>query len=271
MAFEVHDFQTEVIEASRSIPVVVDFWAPWCGPCRVLGPVLERLATEQQDRWKLAKVNTEEQPAVSNEYGIRGIPAVKLFVDGTVRDEFVGALPEPAVRQWIEKALPSVHARRLADAEAALRAGEAAAAAAMLREVVEDDPANGAARVLLAKALAFSEPDAAEALIEGLDVADPVLLQTVDAVRTVARLSRLHATPDDLPDGPGRVPYAAALDALAGDDFDTALQRFIEVVMKDRYYDDDGARKACVALFTLLGPEHPITRRHRRLFDMALY
>ena len=99
MAYDVVDFQKEVIEASFEKPVLVDFWAPWCGPCRVLGPVLEKLAVEEADRWTLAKVNTDQNQEVSMQYGIRGIPAVKLFVDGNVVNEFTGALPEHMVKK----------------------------------------------------------------------------------------------------------------------------------------------------------------------------
>lgn len=100
-------FQEDVIEKSHDKPVVVDFWAPWCGPCRTLGPVLERLAKESQGTWRLVKINTDKHPQIARRYNVRGIPAVKLFVDGEVADEFVGARPEGAVKQWLQPHVPS--------------------------------------------------------------------------------------------------------------------------------------------------------------------
>ena len=120
---DVDNFDQQVLERSRELPVLVDFWAAWCGPCRVLGPVLEAMASQTDGRWELAKVDTETHQDVAARYGIRSIPAVKLFVDGEVVDEFVGALPEPQIRAWLERLLP-----RPSQAEV-LRAGELAAVA----------------------------------------------------------------------------------------------------------------------------------------------
>jgi putative thioredoxin len=116
MAHEVHDFQKEVLERSRTVPVLVDFWAEWCGPCRVLGPTLERLAASADGRWVLAKLNTEEFPDVAMQYGIRSIPNVKLFIDAKPVNEFVGALPEPAIVEWLKKAIP---AKKITEVETA--------------------------------------------------------------------------------------------------------------------------------------------------------
>lgn len=270
MAYDVANFQTEVIEKSYRQPVLVDFWAPWCGPCRTLGPILEKLAAENGTTWTLAKLNTDENQEVSMQYGIRGIPAVKLFIDGQVVDEFTGALPEPAVRRWLDEALPSESKKRLTQAEAALHANRPDLAEPLLRSVLADEPDNARARFLLAQLLAFRDPDEATALVEGA-ADEPDLIQIAEAIETLARLKHLRAHPDELPDEPGKDAYTEALNALAQRDFDSALTALIAVLQQNRYYDDDGARKAGIALFTLLGPQHPVTRQHRRTFDMWLY
>ena len=95
-------FQEDVIETSHRKPVVVDFWAPWCGPCKMLGPVLDKMAKESEGAWRLVKINTDKHPQIAQRYGVRGIPAVKLFVDGELSDEFVGAMPESEVRKWLQ-------------------------------------------------------------------------------------------------------------------------------------------------------------------------
>lgn len=103
---ELIDFQSDVIEASKTTPVLVDFWAEWCGPCVQLSPTLEKLAEEAGDSWTLLKVNTESQPELAAEYGIRSIPNVKLFVNGEISGEFVGALPEEEIKRWLESNIP---------------------------------------------------------------------------------------------------------------------------------------------------------------------
>lgn len=270
MAYEVDDFQQDVIETSEETPVLVDFWAPWCGPCRQLSPVLESLA-EEADEWSLVKVNVDENGEAAQAYGIRGIPAVKLFVDGEVAADFTGAKPKHAIEKWLEENLPSEEKNRIDEATAALEDGNHEEAEHLLWPVLEENPDHDEAQVLMARVLAFKDPTRALALAEASDVADPALRQVRDAVQTLARLLEMAEDPSSLPEGEGRDDYEAAIDALADQDFDAALDSFINVVRSNRDYDDDGARKACIALFTLLGEQHPTTQEHRRTFDMALY
>lgn len=159
MSYELKDFERDVLERSRQVPVLVDFWAPWCGPCRTLGPVLESMADRAGGRWELVKINTEECQDLAAAFDITSIPAVKLFVDGQVVDGFVGALPEREISRFLEKALPSPHTAQLAEAERLLSEGSYSKATELLEPLVASDPANSRARVLLAQSLLSSAPE----------------------------------------------------------------------------------------------------------------
>jgi putative thioredoxin len=270
MSYEVQDFQADVIEASYDKPVLVDFWAPWCGPCRQLGPTLEQLA-EDTDQWTLVKVHTDQNPTPARKYGVRGIPNVKLFVDGTVEAEFTGALPKHAVQKWLDENLPNEMTARIREARQALDAGDEQTAVELLEDIVEQNGDHPEAKVLMARALVFDDPERANTLADAADVAEPTLRQTREAVQTVARLVSLADAPDELPEDPAREPYLDGARALAEHDVDNAAQHLIRAVQANRHYDDDGPRRACIALFTLLGNDHEVTRTYRRTFDMALY
>src|SRR5262245_36113043 len=169
------DFEAAVVTRSRTVPVVVDFWAPWCGPCRTLGPVLERLAREHAGAFVLAKVNVDEAPAVAGVFRIQGIPAVKAFRDGAVVAEFVGAQPEAAVRQFLTAILPT-EADRLAEEGAAhAAAGDAEAARAAFEGALARDPAQARALVGLARQhAAAAETDEALRLLDRVPPGTPV-------------------------------------------------------------------------------------------------
>jgi putative thioredoxin len=268
-SYDITDFNLDVIEASFQVPVVVDFWAEWCGPCKVLGPVLEQLAQQADGAWKLAKLNTEKFPDLAKQFGIRGIPAVKLFVEGKPVDEFVGALPKYQVEYWLQKALPSRHRKDILAAEYLAADGKADEAAGVLENVLRQEPGNVEARVMLARLHLFVDPQKADNLLETLE--EPLYGEQIDSLRVISRLLMLKDHSSSLADSPVRPRYLAAIQALGKRDFEASLAGFIEVIKAERYYDDDGSRKACIALFKFLGEEHELTQKFRREFSSALY
>jgi len=270
MKYDVTDFKSEVLERSTQLPVVVDFWAEWCGPCKVLGPVLEKLAQESDGRWALAKIDTEKHQEVAAEYNIRSIPSVKLFVDGKVAGEFIGALPEPMVRQWLGKNIPGKFQKDIQNAVQLLVQDKTVEARELLETVVQNEPGNLQARTLLAKAYIYEDPGKAVELVKDIEQ-DSEHFELAEAIRTVASLFDKGSHPESLPDSPARQTCIDAIANLRALKFDDALEKFIQVIRTDRYYDDDSSRKACIAIFKILEEEHETTKKYRREFSRALY
>lgn len=270
MSVDVQNFQEDVIEASSRVPVLVDFWAEWCGPCRVLGPVLEKLEADQEGKWILAKVDTDANPELSAQFGIRGIPAVKLFVDGRVVNEFTGALPEHAVRQWLEEAIPSESKAQLAHALELIKSGREEEGISMLESLETTDPGNPEIIVPLARLLFFKDRERALSLASALSDEPRYKLES-DAIALFGELQDRKEEIEALDAEDGLNEYRKALSAVETGDAETAIAALIEVLQTNRYLDDDGARKMGIALFVILGDAHPLTKKYRRTFDMWLY
>lgn len=269
MAYDIRNFQQEVIERSYQVPVLVDFWAEWCGPCKMLGPVLERMAGQNDGQWVLAKVNTEQFPQIAGQYRVQSIPNVKLFIDGEAVDEFVGALPEPAIRQWLEKAIPAPQNENLMRAKALLQTGQTAQALPLLESVLREEPGNAGAALLLAQIYLLSDPEKALAYLQKIDEAAEEYQEVANILPLAETLAQVKK--GDLPAGKVREEFAAAIGALTEGRFENALQGLIAVLEKDRYYNEDASRKACIAIFKLLGEDHQLSRRYRPQFSGALY
>jgi putative thioredoxin len=263
---DVSNFEEEVLAASHERPVLVDFWAPWCGPCRQLGPILEKLSAEDGAGFVLAKLNTDQDQATAARYGIRSIPAVKLFVDGEVVDEFIGALPETQVRAWLEKAIPSETKRLVQDARAAMEAGATADAEAALEEALVLEPSNAEAAMLLAKLVIFRD----SARAEQLSRAPGAAFDDVQAVQRVATLLQ-DGSPADLPESPARDAFQQAVKALQTEDREGALEALVDSVRRERDYQDGIARRTLLALFNVLGDRHELTLKYRRALERALF
>ena len=268
MNYEVKDFQKDVIDKSYDKPVLVDFWAEWCGPCKMIGPVLEKLAEENKETWELVKVDTDKNQQIAMKYGIRGIPNVKLFKDGKVVNEFTGALPEQSIKDWLKKSIPSKFADKIEHAKIYLNNGDVDTAKAILEDVHKGDINNSEVKVLLAKILLFEDQKEALRLTQNVD-GKLNNIELAEAIGTLADL--LNRDSNSFPDSELKETYISAIDGIRKKDFDSALEKLIEVIRTDRSYDDDGARKACIAIFKYLGEEHEITLKHRRDFGSALY
>jgi putative thioredoxin len=265
-----NDFSNDVIKSSFKLPVLVDFWAEWCGPCKMLSPTLEKLAEKFKDHWKLVKIDSDKNPDIAEKYGVRGIPNVKLFVDGEVVNEFTGALSENMVMDWLKKAIPSKNQKSLDEAKTLFSQGENDKSVKLLKKITAEEPENEEAKVLLAKTTFFKNPEQSLKMLEGIDEFSENF-ETADSLRTFARMFGLLNQSDSLPTNQVKDIYLEAIKNLQKQNFDSALENLIETIRTDRYYDDDGARKACIAIFKYLGEENEITLKYRRDFSSALY
>lgn len=266
--YELKDFEKDVLEASRHVPVLVDFWAPWCGPCKMLGPVIEQLAAEADGKWKLVKVNTEEHPMIASEYQISSIPNVKLFHRGGVIDEFMGFMPEVQLKEWLVGALPSPRSKAIEQARELLDAGKVADAVKLLEPVNAAEPDNERVKVMLAEALLVDQPERATELIASLHEDSDYFTQ-IEAMRELAALCTTPAA--SLPEGKGRTEYVAAREALKARDYMGAMDGVIASLEESGSFADGSAARLGKALVKLLGIRHPVIDERYRQFSSLLY
>jgi putative thioredoxin len=238
------DFMELVVERSRELPVVVDFWAEWCGPCRALGPALEKAANARAGKVELAKVDVDQNQGIAQSFGIRGIPAVKAFRDGRVAAEFTGAIPPPEVERFFDGLVPS-------EADELVSGGDEQA----LRQALELDPNHPVAAVALARLLVQrGDLDEALALVEPLH-------GDFGALGLTARIKLAEA---------GKEP-TGAFAAWDEGDHEAALEQLQEALSNGADKDErDLLRQVMVAIFTELGPQSELASRHRRRLAAAL-
>lgn len=275
-----YDFDEQVIQRSYTTPVVVDFWAPWCGPCRMIGPVLERLARQADGQWMLAKLNVDHNQQTAARYGIQGIPAVKGFRDGRVVAEFVGAVPEPQIRRFLDQLLPSEADRLTRQAQALEKAGRLAEAEAMYRQALSQDGYHASALLGLGRVLFRQDRyEEAQAVLQQVPMHLP---ERAEAENWLARVNfrqqaaltggevearrRLAANPDDLD---ARLDLASALASKGS--YREALEGLLEVVRRDRGSYRERARQAMLSIFSLLGDNHELTQEYRPQLAMLLF
>lgn len=263
------DFEFRVLARSREVPVVVDFWASWCAPCRMLGPTLEREVEALGGRVELVKVDVDANQGLAGRFRVQGIPAVMAFRDGEVVDDFTGARDAGFVRRWLAGLSPSPAQQALAAAQTveALRAlvddGEVGDAARLrlAARLLETGDAEGALASLAPLTAGRASFDAAEALRQRAGT----LLDAARFGGEAAARKAVEANPKDLD---ARWALAAALSAKG--EHRAALEEYLELVRQKRSYREDGARKAMVALFETLGGAHPLVQEYRRKLQVVL-
>jgi putative thioredoxin len=285
-------FAAEVIDASRSRLVLVDFWAPWCGPCKQLGPVLEKLVRDAKGAIKLTKVDIDKNQAIAAQMRVQSIPAVFAFWQGQPIDGFMGALPESQIKRWLEElikvtgeatAAPEGQGldAALAQAAALLEGGEAETAYSIFIDLLRESPDNadafaGALRCLLA----LGQPEKAAAMLGGVAQA-LVRHKAVESVRAAVDLAlqakkadgtleayraRLGENPDD-----HQARYDLAMAHYASQDARAAMEELLEIISRDRKWMDDGARKQLLKFFEALGPMHADTIEMRKKLSTMLF
>ena len=272
-------FDNDVLQASQKVPVLVDFWAPWCAPCRALTPILEKLAAEYEGRFLLAKVNSDEHPQLSARFGVRGIPSVKAFVDAKLADEFSGARPEGGVRAFIERLIRTPAEKLRLSARNLVALGNIDEAERELRSALELEPANHAMRLDLVDLLLANNRQA-EADVTFAPIPERERDERADKLFSALAIwkksrqlpeiqeleTKLAADPDDLP-----ALLALGERLVAEKRFEPALAALLKVVRRDRGALRSSARKLMVEVFSLAEYQPDLVSEYRRLLAGALY
>ena len=274
------NFQQLVLENSVNKPVLVDFWADWCQPCLALTPILEKLADEYDGQFEIAKVNADQEQELAGHFGIKSLPTMKLFYQGQIVDERVGALSEGEIRAMLDKHIVSESDKFMQAAMMAYQQGQTQQALDMLNHALAKDPDNAGLKVQIA-ALVFAQGDADSAgtLLDSLDdegsqLDEAVKLRAeINLAKQIADLPALDDIDKRLEENP------ADLEALllksrhlsAQQDYDNAMECLLQIMRLDRDYEDDVGRTSLLELFDMLGGEHPSTQKYRRKLFTLLH
>jgi putative thioredoxin len=272
-------FESLVLAKSREIPVLADFWAAWCGPCKQLMPVLAKLADEYAGKFFLAKINSDTEQPLAAQYGVKSLPTVKLFKNGQVVEEFMGAQPEKSIRALLDRHIPRASDTLVYNAMLAARAGKPDEALTILQQAAKTDPTNDRAKLELARLQAYlGHVDEAETTLAALSAEARASTDAVGlrAQLEFARIVTSARPPDALlaaiaantRDSAARYELAAHL--VLRQQYEAALDQLLEIVRTDRTFRDDAGRKAMVSIFNQLGGSGDIVKQYRTKLSMVL-
>ena len=272
------DFEAKVIEKSQQVPVLVDFWAPWCAPCKTIGPVLERLAAESNGRFELVKVNMDESPMLAQVLQIQSIPAVKLFINGGIHDEFMGAYPEPEIVSFLEKNLPTEGVGDAVMGLQMLQSGNTDSALQIFEQVLASEPQNPIAQMGMGHIL-LDQGDLEGARKMASQVNEVELEKLSDRQNMEKLLSALkgriflneHMEPGEEPPGELAKQFYRACQAGLEGKYEAALDAFLAIVKSDRKFKKDGGRLGMLAVFDILPLHSPLTADYRQKLSSILF
>lgn len=264
------DFEFEVLEYSKQMPVVVDFWADWCGPCKVLGPILERLTQDAKGAFRLAKVDVDQNPNLALRYHVRSIPNVKAFKDGQLVAEFAGVQPEGKIREFLRGLKPSEHDLVLEKAQGLLAEANWNAAEKLFREFLHKAPQNPAGLLGLTRSLLLQgfieEP---VGILKNFPASKEYLSAEVLSPLAKALMSTKSGWKDS--DDPLEAAYANALRLVKMGNFEAAMDGMLDILRQDKRYRDDEVRRVLLGVFELLGETNPLTRQYRNELASVLF
>jgi putative thioredoxin len=274
------NFQQLVLQKSLDKPVLVDFWADWCQPCKTIMPMLAKLADEYAGKFELAKVNADDERELAGHFGIKSLPTMKLFFQGKIVDERIGAVPESEVRAMLDKHIVSESDRYLQAAMMAFQQGQPEQALEILNQALSGDPDNADLKIAIAQIVyTQGDKDSAVKLLDSLDE-EGAKLEGAVSLRAQIRLE------EQLADLPPLEEIEQRLEQKPGDceallyksrhltatgDYDNAMECMLEIMRRDRGFEDDAGRKALLELFDMLGGEHPSVQKYRRKLFTLLH
>ena len=274
------NFQTEVLEKSKSVPILVDFWAEWCQPCQLLKPVLEKLAAEYNGKFILAKVNADTNQTLAAQFGVRGIPNVKAVYGGKIVNEFTGVLPEPEIRKFLSLIIPNESEIKRQHAMTVMKSGDAETALKLLDEAITLDSENYKAQVDKAQiCVEQNDITTAAEILKKIPLAvyesDPRIQEIKTKIDIASRsagladkktlLENIKNNPSDLQ---SKLDLANVF--IAEQDYSPALDLLFEIIQQDRQFGDDMARKTILEIFTLAGTQTDMVREARKKLSRLL-